>query len=87
MMFWTEDDVAEYVKLYDLELAPPYEMGYKRTGCVFCMFGYFQEPIGDTRFDKLKETHPRLYDYCMDTLGLREVLEWTNEQLGRDVNV
>jgi len=28
------------------------------------------------RFQKLKETHPKLWKYCMNKLGLKEVLEY-----------
>jgi 3'-phosphoadenosine 5'-phosphosulfate sulfotransferase (PAPS reductase)/FAD synthetase len=83
IMFWTEKDIHEYVAKYNITLAPPYDMGYDRTGCIFCMFGYFQEEPGNTRFDKLKRTHPQLHKYCMEKLGLRDILNWTNEQLGR----
>lgn len=38
--------------------------GADRTGCVFCMFGAHLEKHPN-RFERLKETHPKLYDYCM----------------------
>lgn len=38
--------------------------GYERTGCMFCGFGFHSER-GETRFQKLKRTHPKQYDYCM----------------------
>ncbi|MDE7438944.1 MAG: phosphoadenosine phosphosulfate reductase family protein [Clostridia bacterium] len=45
-----------------------------RTGCVYCSFGA-QEEKGESRFERLKKTHPRQYEYCMgggayDTDGL-----------------
>lgn len=30
----------------------------------------------DNRFQRMKVTHPKQYAYCMDKLGLREVLEY-----------
>ena len=39
--------------------------GCKRTGCIFCMFGCHLEK-GQNRFQMLKETHPRQYDYCIN---------------------
>ena len=38
--------------------------GCDRTGCIFCGFGCHldKEP---TRFQRLKETHPRQYEYCI----------------------
>lgn len=36
-----------------------------RTGCIFCGFGAHLEK-GESRFQRLKKTHPRKYEYCMD---------------------
>lgn len=38
--------------------------GLSRTGCMFCMFGvtFEKEP---NRFQMMKETHPKQYDYCI----------------------
>lgn len=54
--------------------------GESRTGCMFCMFGAQCEKAPN-RFQRMKETHPRQYAYCMKSveeggLGLREVLEY-----------
>lgn len=38
--------------------------GCERTGCIFCMFGCHLEKEPN-RFQKLKETHPRQYEYCI----------------------
>lgn len=35
-----------------------------RTGCIFCGFGAHLEK-GESRFERLKKTHPRQYEYCM----------------------
>lgn len=50
--------------------------GLSRTGCMFCMFGAHLEKEPN-RFQRMKVTHPKQYAYCMDKLGLREVLEET----------
>ena len=39
--------------------------GCDRTGCIFCGFGCHIEK-GKSRFERLKETHPRQYDYCLN---------------------
>lgn len=39
--------------------------GCDRTGCIFCGFGCHLEK-GKSRFERLKETHPRQYNYCMN---------------------
>lgn len=63
--------------------------GCNRTGCIFCMFGCHLEK-GQNRFQRLKETHPRQYEYCInggeevdgkwqpskEGLGLAKVLDY-----------
>ena len=56
--------------------------GCSRTGCMFCMFGVHLEDEPN-RFQRMKETHPKLYEYCMRPwdeggLGLDEVLTYIN---------
>lgn len=76
MSFWTEQDVLEYIRRYDLPIAPVYgevisadnscelcTSGCNRTGCIFCGFGAHLD--NDDRFIRLKETHPRQYEYCI----------------------
>ncbi len=93
--FWTEQDVLRYLKEYDIPYCSVYgdivEYGGKfvttgcdRTGCVFCAFGAHldKEP---TKFQMLKETHPKLYEYCLRPkedhgLGMQAVFDWINEQ-------
>lgn len=77
---WTEADIWEYIRTRDLPYSPIYDMGYERTGCMFCMFGAHCEG-NPNRFQLMKETHPKVYDYCMKPwdehgLGLKEVLEY-----------
>ena len=38
--------------------------GCDRTGCIFCAFGFHSER-GETRFQRLARTHPKLYDYAL----------------------
>lgn len=49
---WDEEDVLETT-------------GCDRTGCIFCMFGCHLEKEPN-RFQRLKETHPRQYNYCIN---------------------
>lgn len=41
-----------------------YTTGCARTGCIFCAFGCHLEKE-PSRFQRLKETHPRQYEYCI----------------------
>lgn len=49
--------------------------GCSRTGCMFCMFGCHLEKEPN-RFQRMKQTHPKQYAYCMDKLGLKAVLDY-----------
>ena len=87
MSFWTEQDVLEYIDVMGLEVAPVYGNllysngkyyfdGCQRTGCIFCGFGCHLEHEPN-RFQRLKETHPKLYEYIMTKLNGRDVLKYT----------
>lgn len=41
-----------------------YTTGVDRTGCMFCGFGFHLEK-GETRFQRIKRTHPRQYEYSI----------------------
>lgn len=92
MSFWTEQDVLRYIKDFNISYASVYgdiikdeigkyrTTGYHRTGCVFCGFGCHLEKEPN-RFQRLKVTHPKLWNYCMKPwdeggLGMKEVLEY-----------
>lgn len=96
MSFWNENDVLMFIKEYNIRICSVYgyivedeinrlkTTGCKRTGCVFCGFGCHLEKEGEGRFLKLKETHPKLYDYLFRVtdkggLGYKEVIDWLNE--------
>jgi 3'-phosphoadenosine 5'-phosphosulfate sulfotransferase (PAPS reductase)/FAD synthetase len=85
LSIWTEKDIYDYIERFNIKIAKPYEMGYKRTGCIFCAFGQHLEKK-PTRFDLLKETHPNLYEYMMKPidqggLGFKEPLEYVEKNL------
>lgn len=92
MSFWTEQDVLEYIVRYNVPYASVYgeivrEKNGKlrtikcdRTGCVFCGYGCHNEKEPN-RFQRLKETRPKLWEYCMRDwnkggLGMKNVLEY-----------
>ena len=56
--------------------------GCDRTGCMFCGFGCHAK--GDERFVRMKDTHPKQYEWIMKPwdeggLGYKEVIDWINE--------
>jgi len=62
---------------------PKYKLtGVTRTGCMYCGFGCHLEKEPN-RFQRMKETHPKLYEYCMRPvsrggLGLDAVLSFAD---------
>lgn len=80
LSLFTENDIWAYIRKYNLAYSKIYDMGYKRTGCVFCAFGaHLEKPYN--RFDQLKLTHPNLYNYMMKPidqggLGFRIPLDY-----------
>ena len=76
MAFWTEQDVLEYLKVSGIPYCEVYgdiveengvlrTTGCDRTGCMFCMFGVASES-SPNRFERMKETHPKQYNYCIN---------------------
>lgn len=88
MSFWTEQDVLQYIVEHNLKIASVYgeikqkengeyyTTGVKRTGCMFCMYGVQNET--PNRFQIMQRTHPKQYEFCMNTLGLKNVLSYMN---------
>ena len=75
LAFWREEDIYEYINKYNLKISKIYSMGYKNTGCMFCMFGVHREQ-SPNRFQKMKINHPELYDYCINKLGCGLVMDY-----------
>jgi len=75
LSFWMEEDIWEYLRTYDVPYSKIYDMGEKRTGCMFCMFGVQMEKQPN-RFQRMAKSHPAQYKYCMDKLGLAEILDF-----------
>ena len=90
MIFWNEDNVWEYIKRHNLKVSEAYtKHGYKRTGCIFCAYGtHLEEKTEEkNRFERLKETHPKLWKYCMDKLGFREALKIYGVRTGEEAKI
>lgn len=75
IMFWRRKDIWQYIRDNNIPYCDIYDKGYSSTGCVFCAFGAHMEKEPN-RFQLLKQTHPKLWKYCMDELGMREVLDY-----------
>lgn len=112
MAFWTEQDVLQYIKKFNLPICSVYgeiveddelvgqmtwsefnpnikapnlkTTGMDRTGCMFCGYGCHLEKEGEGRFERMKVTHPKQYEWIMKPwkdggLGYKEVIDWINE--------
>ena len=87
MSFWTEQDVLQYLKMTGIPYASAIygdiveekgklvTTGAKRTGCMFCMFGAHLEKRPN-RFERMAQTHPKQYDFCINRLGCGKVLDY-----------
>jgi len=83
--FWTERDILEYLYINKLPYAECYGdivyenneyslSGLDRTGCMFCGFGCHLEKTPN-RFQKMKISHPKQWNYCINILGMKKPLE------------
>lgn len=73
--FWKEKDIWEYIKKYNISYSKIYDMGEKRTGCMFCMFGVHLEK-GENRFQRMRISHPKQYNFCINILGIGKCLDY-----------
>jgi 3'-phosphoadenosine 5'-phosphosulfate sulfotransferase (PAPS reductase)/FAD synthetase len=78
---WTQDDIWAYIRTNSLPYSCIYDMGVKNTGCVFCMFGVHLE-AEPNRFQRMKTSHPKLWNYCINKLKCGEVLDYINIPYG-----
>lgn len=87
MSFWTEQDILQYLITYKIPYASIYgdiiknrkgkleTTGAERTGCMFCCYG-IQCEKEPNRFQRMKVTHPKQYDYCIHKLGIGKILDF-----------
>ena len=75
LSFWKEEDIWSYIRQNKLHYSDIYLKGVNHTGCMFCMFGVHLEKEPN-RFQQMKTTHPKLYDYCINTLDLKKILDF-----------
>lgn len=88
--FWTHQDILQYIKIYNLNMCPVYGdlifdearnklvvTGEPRTGCMGCMFGCHLEK-SPNRFERMKISHPHIYNYFIEKLNFKSVLDYIN---------
>lgn len=92
MSFWTEQDVLTYLKEFNIPYCSVYgeivedkkgkliTTGCERTGCMFCPVGcHLHHP---NKFQMMKETHPKMYNYCINGGEFDENGMWIPNQVG-----
>jgi uncharacterized Fe-S cluster-containing MiaB family protein len=70
-------------ELFDLGIHTLKTTGCSRMGCMFCGYGCHLEKPGEGRFERMKVTHPKQYEYIMKPkekggLNYKEVIDWIN---------
>lgn len=70
-------------QLFNNSVPQYYLTGEQRTGCIFCPIGCHLEK--ENKFHRLKYAHPDLYDYCLNKLGLKELLDYVGNNLGKQL--
>lgn len=82
---FTEDDVWEYVKAFDVPMNPLYAKGYKRVGCVGCPLGNVRNQIKEFQdYPKYKYNYIKAFERMQkknEERGIRNKYGmWTGEQ-------
>jgi 3'-phosphoadenosine 5'-phosphosulfate sulfotransferase (PAPS reductase)/FAD synthetase len=89
LAIWTEQNILRKIVGVSMPIATVYGTIYEtdlftghlattgepRTGCMWCMFGAHLDGRNN-RFMRMKKTHPKIYDYCINQLGLGRVLDY-----------
>ena len=82
-MTFSDLEHFESMESFDAKRPPLKTTGCSRTGCMFCGYGCHLEK-GEGRFESMKRTHPKQYDYIMRPteeggLNYKEIIDWLNE--------
>lgn len=73
---WLQADIWDYLDKHHIPYSKIYDMGEQNTGCMFCMFGCHLDK--ENKFQRMKKSHPKVWNYCINKLKLGEVLDYIN---------
>jgi 3'-phosphoadenosine 5'-phosphosulfate sulfotransferase (PAPS reductase)/FAD synthetase len=87
LIFWTEQDILEYLVLKSLAIPSVYGdivkvggvfkcSGQDRTGCKLCLFGCYAETGTENRIQRLAWLDPESYILAIEKLGYSEVMDF-----------
>jgi len=71
---WTHKNVTDYISQNNIPYSSIYDMGYDRTGCMFCLFGADQN--NPNKIQMVSKTHPKQHDFIINKLGAKEVMDF-----------
>lgn len=81
LAIWTDEDIWEYIRRYEVPYAGLYDMGYfdeegrwinhKRNGCMYCGMDL---KFANNHLSIMRRTHPKAWNALMKKMGLGEVL-------------
>lgn len=81
LSLWTDEDVWDYIKRYNIEYSPLYDITYtasdgsikhiERNGCIMCGTDI---QFKDSHLSILRQTHPKAWESCMEHFGYRDQL-------------
>lgn len=77
LSFWTEKDIWDFLNTYQIQYSKIYDMGEKRTGCMYCMYGcQFNDEDGLQRFSRMEKSHPKQFNYAVNKLKILEKISF-----------
>lgn len=94
---WTDDDVWEFIRVYQVPYCPLYDEGWKRLGCIGCpMAGTKQQKKEFERWPKYKKAYIKAFENmlierkrrdkpCQWETG-QEVMDWWMKAAGKPVS-
>jgi 3'-phosphoadenosine 5'-phosphosulfate sulfotransferase (PAPS reductase)/FAD synthetase len=74
LLRWADSHIERYIKENKLRYCELYDQGFDRTGCMFCLYGIHKD--SPNKFQSMKISHPKMHEFCMNKLGIKEVLDF-----------
>ena len=97
LAFWSKNDVLLYLKRFDVPYPSIYgeitedkkgklrNTGVERTGCAVCLVQCGKEIDGITKFERLKQSEPELWNYGVNTCGLGAFMDCFGIRYGKEI--
>ena len=94
LSFWTHNDILRYLRDYKIPYASIYgdivedkkgklkTTGEQRTGCSLCVVGCHLDKTN--KYQRLKQTHPDIWDYGINSLNLGEFFDYIGVNYGKE---